>query len=96
MIESKAAALGRLLAPRSVVIVGASANTDRVGGRLVTVYSYCFRHEPSMDPARLQSFRMREFIRLGAPEEVFAWREAWIARGAALSHFGSPTCPSCS
>jgi seryl-tRNA synthetase len=54
------------------------------GGRLVTVYSYCFRHEPSMDPARLQSFRMREFIRLGAPEEVFAWREAWIARGAAL------------
>ena len=37
MIESKAAALGRLLAPRSVVIVGASANTDRVGGRLVTV-----------------------------------------------------------
>lgn len=54
------------------------------GGRLVTVYSYCFRHEPSIDPARLQSFRMREFIRLGAPDEVYAWREAWIARGVEL------------
>ena len=34
-------------------------------GRLVDVYSYCFRHEPSLDPARMQLFRMREYVRLG-------------------------------
>jgi seryl-tRNA synthetase len=54
------------------------------GGRLVSVHSYCFRREPSADPARMQSFRMRELVRLGAPEEVLAWREAWISRGLLL------------
>jgi seryl-tRNA synthetase len=51
------------------------------GGRLIDVFSYCFRHEPSGDPARLQSFRMREHIRIGAPEDVAEWRDTWIARG---------------
>jgi seryl-tRNA synthetase len=29
-------------------------------------------------------FRMREFIRLGTPETVQAWRQAWIQRGSEL------------
>ena len=37
------------------------------GGRLISVLGWVFRHEPSDEPTRLQSFRMREFIRMGAP-----------------------------
>ena len=53
-------------------------------GRLVTVLGWVFRHEPSDEPTRLQSFRMREFIRMGKPEEVLAWRDAWLQRGLDL------------
>ncbi len=34
-------------------------------GRLVTVTNWVYRHEPSPEPTRLQSFRMREFVRVG-------------------------------
>ena len=54
------------------------------GGRTVTVLGWCFRHEPSEEPTRLQSFRMREFIRAGAPQVVESWRDAWLDRGLAL------------
>jgi seryl-tRNA synthetase len=53
-------------------------------GRLIDVQSYCFRHEPARDPARLQSFRMHENVRIGSADEVFAWKESWISRGTAL------------
>ena len=51
------------------------------GGRLVDVYSFCFRHEPSSDPARMQMFRMREYIRIGEPATVQGFRETWLERG---------------
>lgn len=54
------------------------------GGRLITVKGWCYRHEPSAEPTRLQSFRMREFIRVGRPDEVEAWRDGWLQRGLAL------------
>jgi seryl-tRNA synthetase len=54
------------------------------GGRLVTVLNWVFRHEPSDEPTRLQHFRMREFIRVGKPDAVVAWRDAWLDRGLAL------------
>lgn len=54
------------------------------GGRLVDVMSYCFRHEPSDDPARMQSFRMREWVRLGSPDDVRAFRDRWLERAQAL------------
>lgn len=53
-------------------------------GRLITVTGWVFRHEPSDEPTRLQSFRMREFIRMGAPDEVVAWRDAWLERGLSM------------
>ena len=56
----------------------------REGGRLVTTKNWCYRHEPSDEPTRLQSFRMREFIRAGAPAVVEAWRDGWLERGLAL------------
>jgi seryl-tRNA synthetase len=56
----------------------------RQGGRLVTVTNWVFRHEPSAEPTRLQSFRMREFIRVGTPDEVLNWRNTWLERGLAM------------
>lgn len=53
-------------------------------GHTVDVYSYCFRHEPSLDPARMQLFRMREYVRLGTPEQVMAFRQSWLERGKLL------------
>jgi seryl-tRNA synthetase len=50
------------------------------GGRLVDVMSYCFRHEPSDDPARMQMFRMHEHVRAAEPEAVVEWREMWLHR----------------
>ncbi|WP_322042720.1 amino acid--[acyl-carrier-protein] ligase [Paraburkholderia sp. J67] len=53
-------------------------------GRTIDVLSYCFRHEPSLDPARMQMFRQREYVRLGNPEQVMAFRQMWIERGSLL------------
>jgi seryl-tRNA synthetase len=53
-------------------------------GRLVDVFSYCFRHEPSHDPARMQMFRMREYVRIGRPDDVRSWRSKWLDRGLAM------------
>jgi seryl-tRNA synthetase len=60
------------------------AGTLPEGGKLVDLWSYCFRHEPSDDPARMQMFRMRELIRLADLESVRAWRQTWIERGLAM------------
>lgn len=49
-------------------------------GRLVDVMSYCFRHEPSADPARMQMFRMHEHVRAADGDTVIAWREGWLDR----------------
>lgn len=53
-------------------------------GALVDVFSYCFRHEPSVDPARMQLFRMREYIRMGSPEQVQEFRAEWMKRGETM------------
>ena len=53
------------------------------GGALVDVSSYCFRHEPSLEPTRQQMFRQREHVRIGTPEEVGRFRELWMERGKA-------------
>jgi len=46
--------------------------------------SYVFRHEPSGDPARLQMFHQREIVRIGEPETVASWRDAWRDRSVEL------------
>ena len=53
-------------------------------GVLFELSSYCFRHEPSQDPARMQLFRMREFVKIGTAEQVHAFRESWLMRGKAM------------
>jgi seryl-tRNA synthetase len=54
------------------------------GGRLITMTNWVYRHEPSIEPTRMQSFRVREFVRAGRPEEVLAWRDQWLERGLEL------------
>ena len=46
--------------------------------------AFAFRHEPSGDPTRLRMFHMRELVRIGAPDEVAAWRAGWCDRALAL------------
>jgi len=45
----------------------------------------CFRREPSKMLDRLQSFRMREYVRIGAPEEVDDFRRAWMTKAQGLA-----------
>ena len=54
------------------------------GGRLVTMLNWVFRHEPSPEPTRMQSFRVREFVKVGTPDEVVEWRDMWLQRGLTL------------
>jgi seryl-tRNA synthetase len=60
------------------------AGTVPEGGRLVTMVNWVYRHEPSDEPTRMQSFRVREFVRVGTPEQVLAWRDMWLQRGVSL------------
>ncbi|MFO1023190.1 MAG: amino acid--[acyl-carrier-protein] ligase [Planctomycetales bacterium] len=50
-------------------------------GRHVDLRSFVFRHEPSDDPARMQIFRQREFVRLGTAEQALAHRDSWLQQG---------------
>jgi seryl-tRNA synthetase len=45
----------------------------------------CFRREPSRHIDRLQSFRMREYVRIGTPEQVGRFRERWAKRGVEMA-----------
>ena len=53
-------------------------------GRLVTMLNWVYRHEPSPEPTRMQSFRVREFVRVGTPDTVVQWRNMWLDRGVSL------------
>ena len=55
------------------------------GGLIFDVAADCFRREPSRSLDRLQSFRMREFVRIGQPEEITAFRDAWMTRARQLA-----------
>ncbi|MBC7993875.1 MAG: amino acid--[acyl-carrier-protein] ligase [Rhizobacter sp.] len=53
-------------------------------GRLVELLGWVYRNEPSPEPTRMQSFRVREFIRAGTADQVVAWRDMWLQRGLDL------------
>jgi seryl-tRNA synthetase len=48
------------------------------GGLRVDLQGYAFRHEPSDDPARMQIFRMHEYVRIGTPDEALEHRQYWL------------------
>jgi seryl-tRNA synthetase len=49
-------------------------------GLLFDVQADCFRREPSPELDRLQSFRMREFVRIGSPAQIKDFRDKWMIR----------------
>jgi seryl-tRNA synthetase len=56
-----------------------------VSGLAFDVASYCFRRETTHEPGRLQSFRMREYVCVGAPEVALAFRKRWLARAEEMA-----------
>ena len=50
------------------------------GGASADIRGYCFRHEPAVDPARMQAFRMHEFVRVGTATDAERHRRRWIGR----------------
>jgi seryl-tRNA synthetase len=80
------------LTPSEVMLVPAACyplyptatGTLSAQGRVVDLKTFVFRHEPSDDPARMQIFRQREFVRLGTPEQALNHRNDWLARGQAI------------
>lgn len=78
----------RDLGPADVVLTPAACypvypmlarrGTVPADGWLMDVASFCFRHEPSREPTRMQWFRQQEFVRVGTAEQVSAARESWL------------------
>jgi len=56
-------------------------------GLLFDVASDCFRRESTHEIGRFQSFRMREFVCLGTPEQVLDFRTRWMFRAQKLAKF---------
>ncbi len=54
-------------------------------GLVFDVAGDCFRHEPSRDVDRLQTFRLREFVRIGSPDQASAFRQTWMARAPEIA-----------
>lgn len=54
------------------------------GGRYFDVRATCFRHEPSEDVTRMQSFQMHELVHVGGPEASLAHRDDGLAEGLEL------------
>ncbi|GAB3800154.1 amino acid--[acyl-carrier-protein] ligase [Humibacter antri] len=88
----QAAEWTELLVPADVALSSAAchplyatlAGTLPAGGARYEVHGYCFRHEPSIDPVRMQSFRQHEFVYVGEPETARAHRDEWLDRGVEL------------
>jgi seryl-tRNA synthetase len=83
---------GELLNSTGVVLTPAAcyplyptwAGTLPAQGKLVTLIGWAYRHEPSPEPTRMQSFRVREYIFGGTPAQVQAWRDEALVQGIAL------------
>lgn len=58
--------------------------TVPASGTNFDVLGNCFRHEPSPDPMRMQTFRMHEFVHAGTAETAAAHRDQSAPRLAAM------------
>lgn len=78
-----------LLEPADVVLSSAACHgvyplctgTLPATGRTFDVRSFCFRHEPSTQAARMQSFVMHEIVHVGTADSAWNHREEGLARG---------------
>jgi seryl-tRNA synthetase len=51
------------------------------GGGRYDVYGWCFRHEPSVDPARMQAFRQHDLVYVGDAASAREHRNRWLQLG---------------
>jgi len=65
--------------------IAASRGAPPVGGLRFDVAADCFRREPSRHLDRLQSFRMREYVCIGTPDDVAAFRDRWMVKAQAIA-----------
>jgi seryl-tRNA synthetase len=65
--------------------IAAARGAAPANGWTFDVGCECFRREPSQDLDRLQSFRMREFVRIGTSEQVQAFRAQWLAKADGIA-----------
>jgi seryl-tRNA synthetase len=65
--------------------IAAAQGPAPAAGRTFDIGCDCFRREPSRDLDRLQSFRMREYVRIGSAEQVKVFREDWLIRAQAMA-----------
>jgi seryl-tRNA synthetase len=65
--------------------IAAARGAMPAGGLLFDISADCFRHEPSRSLDRLQTFRMREFVRIATPDEITEFRESWMARAPGIA-----------
>ena len=65
--------------------IAAARGAVPASGYLFDVACDCFRREPSRDLDRLQSFRMREYVRIGTPAQITTFRERWLQRAQELA-----------
>jgi seryl-tRNA synthetase len=54
------------------------------GGSRYDVSGWCFRHEPSLDPARMQSFRQHDLVYVGDAGRARENRDRWLQLGAEI------------
>lgn len=81
-----------LLEPAEVVLASASCHPVYAlcsgevpeDGRRFEISGYCFRHEPSVDPTRMQAFHMHEVVYVGTPEAAERHRDEGLKRGLAM------------
>jgi len=82
----------KALVPAEVVLCSATCHpiyplcsgTLPDGGRRFEVNGYCFRCEPSIDPSRMQAFRMHEYVYVGEPDHAQTHRDGGLERGLEL------------
>jgi seryl-tRNA synthetase len=65
--------------------IAASRGQLPAGGLRFDVAADCFRREPSRHLDRLQSFRMREYVCIGTPDDVATFRERWMVRAQGIA-----------
>jgi seryl-tRNA synthetase len=65
--------------------IAASRGPLPEGGLRFDVAADCFRREPSRHLDRLQSFRMREYVCVGKPDDVACFRERWMVRAQGIA-----------
>ena len=65
--------------------IAAARGTVPDEGYVFDVAADCFRHEPSKSLDRFQTFRMREYVRIGTPRQIQEFREPWIARAPGIA-----------